>query len=102
MQNLSQPFSQTSACFGHEGTRKLVKSSSHNWWRIWALGFHQETTEESGTQQNWFCIKLYIILDQTSFILVYTVLENIINITNFSMKFEIQNITFNASTKFKI
>ena len=70
----------------------------HNWWRIWALGFHQETTEESRTQQNWFCIKLYIILYQTSFILVYTVLENVINITNFSTKSEIQNITFNAST----
>ena len=34
-----------------------------------ALGFHQETTEESRTQQNWFCIKLYIILYQISFIL---------------------------------
>ena len=26
-----------------------------------ALGFHQETTEESRQQQDWFCIKLYII-----------------------------------------
>ena len=26
-----------------------------------ALGFHQETTEESRKQQDWFCIKLYII-----------------------------------------
>ena len=34
-----------------------------------ALGFHQETTEESRQQQDWFCIKLYIILYQTSFIL---------------------------------
>ena len=34
-----------------------------------ALGFHQETTEESRKQQDWFCIKLYIILYQTSFIL---------------------------------
>ena len=34
-----------------------------------ALGFHQETTKASRTQQNWFCIKLYIILYQTSFIL---------------------------------
>ena len=34
-----------------------------------ALGFHQETTEESRTQQNWFCIKLYIILYQISFVL---------------------------------
>ena len=34
-----------------------------------ALGFHQEATEESRTQQNWFCIKPYIILYQISFIL---------------------------------
>ena len=34
-----------------------------------ALGFHQETTEESRKQQDWFCIKLYIISYQTSFIL---------------------------------
>ena len=34
-----------------------------------ALGFHQETTEESRKQKDWFCIKLYIILYQTSFIL---------------------------------
>ena len=33
-----------------------------------ALGFHQETTEESRKQQDWFCIKLYIILYQTSLI----------------------------------
>ena len=79
---------QTSACF--EGTRKPancretgqkyhaqpserkpVKSILHNWWRIWALGFHQETTEESRQQQDWFCIKLFIILYQTSFICLY-------------------------------
>ena len=34
-----------------------------------ALGFHQETTEESRKQQDWFSIKLYIISYQTSFIL---------------------------------
>ena len=34
-----------------------------------ALGFHQETMEESRKQQDWFCIKLYIISYQTSFIL---------------------------------
>ena len=34
-----------------------------------ALGFHRETTEESRQQEDWFCIKLYIILYQTSFIL---------------------------------
>ena len=79
---------QTSTRFRHEGTRKpancretgqkyhaqsggqkQVKSILHNWWRIQALGFHQETTEESRQQQDWFCIKLYIILYQTSFIL---------------------------------
>ena len=34
-----------------------------------ALGFHQETMEESRIQQNWFCIKFYIILYQITFIL---------------------------------
>ena len=34
-----------------------------------ALGFHQETMEESRIHQDWFCIKLYIISYQTSFIL---------------------------------
>ena len=34
-----------------------------------ALGFHQETMEESRKQQDWFCIKLFIISYQTSFIL---------------------------------
>ena len=40
-----------------------------------ALGFHHETTEESRKQQDWFCIKLYIIFVPTSFIFFYTVLE---------------------------
>ena len=35
-----------------------------------ALGFHQETTEESRKQQDWFCIKLYIISYQITCILV--------------------------------
>ena len=34
-----------------------------------ALGLHQETTEDSRKQQDWFCIKLYIISYRTSFIL---------------------------------
>ena len=42
----------------------------HNWWRTRALGFHQETTEESRKQQDWFCIKLYIISYQITCILV--------------------------------
>ena len=68
---------QTSARSGHEGTSKLAKSIIPNKERAVcitggeseALGFHQETTEESKTQQNWFCIKFYIILHQISFIL---------------------------------
>ena len=48
---------------------KPVLRSLHNWWRIRALGFHQETTEESRKQQDWFCIKLYIISYKISFIL---------------------------------
>ena len=72
-----------------------VKSSSYNCWTTIrqtvsygkekavciiggeseALRFHQEATEESRKQQDWFCIKLYIIfVYQNSFILVYTVL----------------------------
>ena len=47
MCNLSQQFPQTSAHFRHEGTRKPAKSILHNWWRIQALGFHQETTKGS-------------------------------------------------------
>ena len=34
-----------------------------------ALGFHQEATEESRKQQDCFCIKLYIISYQITFIL---------------------------------
>ena len=45
------------------------KRHLHNWWRIRALGFHQETMKELRKQQDWFCIKLYIISYQTSFIL---------------------------------
>ena len=43
---------------------KRRKGRLHNWWRTRALGFHQATTEESRKQQDWFCIKLYIILYQ--------------------------------------
>ena len=75
MQNLSQPFPKTSARFGHEGTRKPANSNLRQkaicitGGESKALGFHQETTEESRQQQDWFRIKLYIILCQTSFIL---------------------------------
>ena len=42
-----------------------------------ALGFHQETMEESRKQQDWFCIKLYIIFRVPKQLhLVYTVLAN--------------------------
>ena len=66
---------QTSAHFGREGTRKPANSNLRQkafcitGGESEALGFHQETKEESRTQQNWFCIKLYIILYQVSFIL---------------------------------
>ena len=48
----------------HSTREREKKGCLHNWWRIRALGFHQETTEESRKQQDWFCIKLYIILYQ--------------------------------------
>ena len=79
-----------------------------------ALGFHQETTEESRKQQDWFCIKLYIIFvpnllhfglfgsrnvisTKTLFFFISRKLLQI-SVT----KFKIQNIIFNASMKFKI
>ena len=61
------------------GTRKPVKrslhnlgkkSSLHNWWRIRALGFHQETTEESKKRQDRFCIKLHIIFYEIRFVIL--------------------------------
>ena len=66
---------QTSAHLGHEGTRKPAnrnlrrKAFCITGGESKAFGFHQETTEESRKQQDWFCIKLYIISYQTSFIL---------------------------------
>ena len=77
MQNLSQPFpkpahaldtkeqenQQTTIPNEEEKAVCIIGGESE------ALGFHQETTKASRTQQNWFCIKLYIILYQTSFIL---------------------------------
>ena len=66
---------QTSAHLGHEGTRKPAncnlrqKAFCITGGESEALGFHQETMEESRKQQDWFCIKLYIISYQTSFIL---------------------------------
>ena len=47
---------QTSACFGHEGTRKPANSNLRQkavcitGGKSEALGFHQETTEESRIQ----------------------------------------------------
>ena len=66
-----------------------------------ALGLHQETMEESGKHQELVLYTILHYLYQTSFILVYTVLENVINITNFSTKSENSKYYFKASTKFK-
>ena len=68
--NCSQQFPQTSAHLGHDEIRKPVSSHLHNWWRIWALGFHQKIQERRKStprferkqeDHNWFCINLYII-----------------------------------------
>ena len=59
---------QTSACFRHEGTRKPANTAFPNKKKRKkavciiggepeALGFHQETTEESRKQQDWFLYK---------------------------------------------
>ena len=75
MQNLSQPFPKPAHASNNEGTRKPANSNLQQkdvcitGGESEALGFHQETTEESRTQQNWFCIKFYIILYQITFIL---------------------------------
>ena len=66
---------QTSAHLGHEGTRKPANRNLRRkavciiGGESKALGFHQEATKELRKQQDWFCIKLYIISYQTSFIL---------------------------------
>ena len=78
MQTSHNHFPKTSARFGHEGTRKPANSQNKIKEKkavciiggeSEALGFHQETTQESRIHQDWFCIKLYIISYQTSFIL---------------------------------
>ena len=58
MQNLSQPFPKPAQTSEQENRQKascIIGGESK------ALGFHQETTEESRKQHDWFCIKLYII-----------------------------------------
>ena len=92
MHNRSQLFPQTSAHFGHDGTRKEAKSILHNWWRTRALEFHQETMEESKQQQDWFCIKLYIIF--ASFCLYGS--KNVISTKHY---FQCEEITTNFSNK---
>ena len=84
MQNLSQPFPKPAHASDTKEQENWVKSSSYNSWTTIqqtvtyekerekavciiggeseALGFHQEAMEEPRKQQDWFCIKLYIIL----------------------------------------
>ena len=64
----------------------------HNWWRTRALGFHQETTEESRQQQNWFCIKLYIICTRLVSFCLYGSRNVISTKLYFQRKYEIQNL----------
>ena len=104
---------------GPDMAKKPVKSRLHNWWRIRALGFHQETTEESGKQQDRFCIKLCIIFYEIKFVILFcsrtvirtkTLFFNTSEILQISVvKFKIQNTIFqhmkllqNFSYKFKI
>ena len=79
-----------------------------------ALGFHQETTEESGKQQDRFCIKLYIIFYEIRFVIslcgfrtaihTKTLFFNTSEILLISIaKFKIQNTIFltdEIATKF--
>ena len=70
MQNLSQPFPKTSACFEHEGTRKPANNQKQRkgekafciiGGESEALGFHQKIQERRNDHEqedhNWFCIK---------------------------------------------
>ena len=80
MQNLSQPFPKPAHTSDDKEARRKpsIKGKQQairkrpvciTGGESEALGFHQETTEESRIQQNWFCIKFYIILYQITFIL---------------------------------
>ena len=73
MHNLSQPFPKpahaSDAKEQENKKNKKKKDSCIIGGESEALGFHQETTEESRKQQDWFCIKLYIILYQITCIL---------------------------------
>ena len=57
---------QEASCLARGGNQKkvvcIIGGESE------ALGFHQETTEESGKQQDRFCIKLYIIFYEIGFV----------------------------------
>ena len=61
MQNLSKPFPKPAHASDTKEQENQKKAPCIIGGESEALGFHQETTEESRTQQNWFCIKLYII-----------------------------------------
>ena len=107
MRNLSQQFPQTSARFGHDGTRKPAKSILHNWWRTRALGFHQETAKESRQQTEMmenstknfrigFVKKLYIILVPNFASFYLCGFRNVISTKPY---FQIEEITINFSYK---
>ena len=58
---------KNTACSGCEATRKPVKRSLHNWWRIRSIRISSENTRQKKRPQrferkqedhNWFCIKI--------------------------------------------
>ena len=75
---------------------KVEKGTPHNWWRIWALGFHQETTidpiKQTETTKDSTDIS-GLVLYQTLFYL----LEKITTSFSYNTKFKIQDVIFNVS-----
>ena len=99
----------------YSGTRKPVKSALHNWWRIRSIRISSRNNGRIKKRQDRFCIKLYIIFYEITFvILLYGSTTVIRTKTLFSTqvklqisvaKFKIQNTIFlpdEIATKFQL
>ena len=102
------------------GTRKPVKRTLHNWWRIRSIRISSRNNGRIKKQQDQFCIKFYIIFYEIKFVILFssrtvirtkTLFFNTSEILQISVvKFKIQNTIFfqhmkllqNFSYKFKI
>ena len=68
----------------------------HNWWRIWALGFHQETTKDS-IQQPEMTEDATDISGLVLYRTLFYLLEKITTSFGYNTKFKIQDVIFNVS-----